>query len=122
MIRGIDSQVMINKTIDYSRQMSNHAAEQEHGKEFTAQLQKSKVAIQNNTVNETKETEGERVNQQQNAQEDGSDRRRRRRRLVAVEDEETGVEMTAEQEALSRLPRKLPRSERGLGGSIDINV
>lgn len=122
MIRGIDSQVMINKTIDYSRQMSNHAAEQEHGKEFTAQLQKSKIAIQNNSVNETKEAEGERVNQQDNTKDDGSGRRRRKRRLVAVEDESNGVEMTAEQEALARVPKTLPRGERSLGGSIDINV
>ena len=122
MIRGIDSQVMINKTIDYSRQMSNHAAEQEHGKEFTAQLQKSKIAIQNNSVNETKEAEGERVNQQSNAKDDGSGRRKRKRRLVAVEDENNMVEMTAEQEALARVPKTLPRNERSLGGSIDINV
>ena len=124
MIRGIDSQVMINKSIDYSRQMSNHAAEQEHGKEFTAELQKSKIAIQNNSVQETKQSEGERVHAQDNAQDDQSDRRKKRkRRLVAVQDTDSNeIQMTPEEEALGRLPRRLPKNERDLGGSIDINV
>lgn len=124
MIRGIDSQVMINKSIDYSRQMSNQAAEQEHGKEFTAELQKSKVALQNNSVQQTEESEGQRVNAQNNAQDDQSDRRKKRkRRLVAVQhSQDSDIEMTAEQQALERLPQKLPRNERALGGSIDINV
>lgn len=124
MIRGIDSQVMINKSIDYSRQMSNHAAEQENGKQFTAELQKSKIALQNNSVQQTAESEGQRVNAQDNAQDDQSDRRKKRkRRLVAVQDTDAdAIEMTPQQQAMERLPRRLPKSERDLGGSIDINV
>lgn len=124
MIRGIDSQVMINKSIDYSRQMSNHMAEQENGKEFTAELQKSKVALQNNSVQETSQSEGQRVNAQDNAQDDQSDRhKKRKRRLIAVQDADGDpVEMTPQQQALERLPRRLPKNERDLGGSIDINV
>lgn len=124
MIRGIDSQVMINKSIDYSRQMSNHAAEQENGKEFTAELQKSRVALQNNSVQETQQSEGQRVHAQDNAQDDQSDRRKKRkRRLVAIQDADEDPIMTQQQQqALERLPRRLPKNERDLGGSIDINV
>lgn len=124
MIRGIDSQVMINKSLDYSHQMSRQAAEQEHGKDFTAELQKSRIAVQNNSVQETKQSEGERVNAQDNAQDDQSDRRRKRkRRLVAVQDADSDeIQMTPEEAALGRLPQRLPKNERDLGGSIDINV
>ena len=115
---------MINKSVDYSHQMSRQAAEQEQGKDFTAELQKSKVAIQNNSVQETQQAEGQRVSSQDNAKDDQSDRRRKRkRRLVAVQEEDdAAVRMHLEQEAMERLPRRLPRNERSLGGSIDINV
>lgn len=123
MIRGIDSQVMINKTVDYSRQMSNQMQEHENSKEFASQLQKSRVELQNQSVNEAKEAQDRRINREKNEQDDQRDRRRKKRRLVAVQNTaEEQADMTVEEEVMSRVPKVLPRSERSIGGSIDINV
>lgn len=123
MMRGIDGQVMINKTVDYSRQMSNQMHEIEHNKQFAAELQKSKVVLENNSVNQTREAEDSRVAREKNEMDDGSGRRKKRRGRGAAEDaEELEIEMTAEEEVMSRVPRQLSKNERGLGGSIDLSI
>ena len=123
MIRGIDSQVMINKTVDYSRQMSNHMQEHENSKEFASQLQRSKVELANNSVNQTQEAQDGRIRREKNEQDDGKDRRRKKRRLSAVPDANAQeADRSAEDEIMSRVPRTLPRGERQVGGAIDINV
>lgn len=125
MIRGIDSQVMTSRTIDYSRQMSNQMQEHENSKEFASKLQQSKVELENQSVNQAKEAQDRRISREKNEQDDGKDRRRKRRRRSAAfaEDTDAGTaEVSAEEQAMSRVPRVLPRGERMVGGSIDINV
>lgn len=124
MMRGIDGQVMINKTVDYSRQMSNQMQEHENGKEFASRLQQSKVELQNQSVNEAKEAQDRRVSREKNEEDDGRGGRRKKRRGTASSrgEAEAAVEMTAEEEVMSRVPKMLSRSERSLGGSIDINI
>lgn len=125
MIRGIDSQVMTSRTIDYSRQMSNQMQEHENSKEFASKLQQSKVELENQSVNQAKEAQDRRISREKNEQDDGKDRRRKRPRRSAAfaEDTDAGTaEVSAEEQAMSRVPRVLPRGERMVGGSIDINV
>lgn len=109
MIKGIDAQIMIQKSVDYAKQMSDHVNRAEQGKDFMTQMEKAKVARDAETVNKTDEAEQGRIRREKESGGGGG--------------RETEQRQTREEEASADdIGSKLTEKEKMLGSEIDINI
>ncbi len=65
MIKGIDGQVMIQRTVEYARQAADQANNAVLSQEFASHLQKDQAARDVNSVAKSEEAEGKRINDEQ---------------------------------------------------------
>lgn len=61
MIKGIDAQVMIQRSVDSGRHASEHANNIAQNQDFMNKLERERAAQSMNTVTQTSETEGRRI-------------------------------------------------------------
>lgn len=111
MIRGIDSQIMINKSIDYAKQLTDQNSNAQQAKDFIAAMEKAQIEHDDKTVNQTEETEGERIRREKEGQDGPNSRTKRDRHRETRHGKAAEEELEAEIEA-----------KEGLGNSIDINI
>ncbi len=109
MIRGIDAQIMINKSIDYAKQMSDQIHNAEQGKDFITQMERERALHETKTVNKTEHTEQERIREREQE-------RRKEDRDTFYEEQKGVVQKEPEED------EPLAESEKGLGSEIDINI
>lgn len=93
MIRGIDSQIMIQRSVDQSRRVGEQVGNIEHGKDFVSMLEKEKAVHKTQSVEQAEHAEHRRINPDEENEEGGDDRQ-----------------------------QKNKKKKEDLGGEIDINV
>lgn len=109
MIRGIDSQIMINKSVDYAKQMADQINNVQQSKDFVAEMEKARIKREDESVLRTEETQEERVRREKDRKEGAL----YEDRFADSEDKEdalTDEDVLAEEKA------------EGLGVSVDINI
>ena len=108
MIRGIDSQIMINKSVDYAKQMADQQNNVQQGQDFISEMEKARMKQKDEAVTQTDHAENGRIRREK---EDGESRDRQH------------PDGEPEEEKYS-VGEELPGEERedGIGASIDINV
>jgi hypothetical protein len=107
MIRGIDSQIMINKSVDYAKQLTDQMNNVQQGKDFLAELEKARMERSDVTVEQAEEAEGGRIRREDERQSQNANQEDKKKKK---ELEELLEEETAEVR------------QEGLGASIDINI
>ncbi len=124
MIRGIDTQMMIQQTINVAKFAGERVADTESRKEFKAQLERERVVKEENSVVDLEKAEYRRVEREKDEQhekDEYTDQEARmlwsRRKLHAEEDEE---QQTKPPEAKSAEKERLFAG--GVGFEIDIDA
>lgn len=111
MIRGIDSQIMINKSIDYAKQLTDQNSNVQQAKDFIAEMEKAQMEHNDKTVSQTEETEQERIRREKEGQDSQNSRTMQDAHRTPEDRTAAGDDLEAEIEA-----------QEGLGSSIDINI
>ncbi len=108
MIRGIDNQIMINKSLDYARHMSDQNNNVQQGKDFIAEMEKVRIKHEGESVVhvQDEDTPLVRREKEQKNQKEGH----------ALFEQEEREELEDDIETVEG------KKENGLGMSIDINV
>lgn len=109
MIRGIDSQIMINKSVDYAKQMSDQINNVQQGKDFVAEMEKARIKREDESVLRTEEAKDERVHREKDRREDGFE-------------QSASSQSEAREGALTQEDVLAEEKAEGLGVSVDINV
>lgn len=110
MIKGIDAQIMIQKSVDYAKQVSDHVNRAEQGKDFMTQMEQAKIARDAETVNKTDEAEQGRIRREK---ESGSGSGGQEPEQREAREEETSAD---------DIGNTLTEKEKMLGSEIDINI
>ncbi|WP_066683536.1 hypothetical protein [Christensenella intestinihominis] len=108
MIRGIDGQIMINKSVDYAKQMADQINNVQQGQDFISEMEKARMNKSDQAVAETDRTEDGRIRREKN---DKSKQEDRPPEQQSADDKEAVLEDAG-----------VEGRETGLGNSIDINV
>ncbi len=108
MIKGIDAQIMIQKSVYYAKQVSDHVNRAEQGKDFMTQMEQAKIARDAETVNKTDEAEQGRIRREKESGSGGQEPEQREAR-----EEETSAD---------DIGNTLTEKEKMLGSEIDINI
>lgn len=109
MIRGIDGQIMINKSVDYAKQMADQMNNVQQGQDFISEMEKVRIQREDGSVTETDRTENGRIRREKD------DKEKRDENLHEREEEALEYADIEQQESVEG-------EATGLGGSIDINV
>lgn len=109
MIRGIDNQIMINKSIDYAKQLTDQNNNVQQGKDFIAEMEKARMEHNNKAVRETEETENGRIyrEKEKKGNTDSENMPSSYRETKEEREEETEIKINIKED---------------LGNSIDINI
>ncbi len=104
MIRGIDNQIMINKSLDYGRQMSDQNNNIQQGKDFITQMEKARLLHEEETVIQVKDEDTPLVRKDKDPKEQAG---------------EHGYSAKAHEEEEEET---FAKGSDGIGVSLDINV
>lgn len=110
MIRGIDGQIMINKSIDYAKQMADQMNNVQQGQDFISEMEKARIQREDGSVTETDRAENGRIRRERDGKE-----KRDEDMQEQEENKETECPDTIQQENVKGIVT-------GLGSSIDIDV
>ncbi|MGI6152247.1 MAG: hypothetical protein ACOYJB_00240 [Christensenellaceae bacterium] len=111
MIRGIDSQIMIQRSAEFSRQAADQVANAERTKEFAAALEKERALTEMQNVTELEHAENRRVDDKQKDPKDQESSE------FSKGNEAQDGDAGAQADDGLRVA-----SDKRLGGEIDINV
>jgi len=95
MIRGIDSQIMIQRSVDYARRAGEQIGNIEQGKDFVAMLEKERAVHKTQSIEQAEHAEHRRINPDEEEEKDRGGRQQKDRNS---------------------------KNKEKLGGEIDINV
>ncbi len=110
MIRGIDSQIMINKSVDYAKQMADQNNNVQQGKDFVAEMEKARIKKEEESVLHVSDPENARVRREKHEKDKHGGHE-----AAADRQEEENEGFTAEETAEGK-------KAEGLGISVDINI
>ncbi len=110
MIKGIDAQIMIQRTAEYAKEMSQNTHSAEQAREFASRLEKTRTQQRLKTVNKPNEAEGGKVTR---------DSKQNSHPGASWEDEE---EQGAQNEGMSELEEMSRLSVGFIRHKLDIEV
>lgn len=84
MIKGIDAQVMIQRSVDYAKQNSDHIANVNQAQDFLKKLDQERRAQDTRTVNQTNKSEQDRVEREKKKQEQRESAQKRKKQEEAA--------------------------------------
>lgn len=108
MIRGIDGQIMINKSVDYAKQMADQKNNVQQGQDFINEMEKARMSQKDKSVSQAEHAENGRIRREKD--EKGNQEREQAEQEEAADYAESGE------------PEGISGAETGLGASVDINV
>lgn len=105
MIRGIDNQIMINKSVDYAKQMADQINNVRQGQDFISEMEKARMKQKDNAVTETDHAENGRIRREK----DNKGQQGQSERDEDAPDRKEGEKLNG-------------KNAMGVGTSIDINI
>ncbi|MDL2237827.1 hypothetical protein LJC56_08380 [Christensenellaceae bacterium OttesenSCG-928-K19] len=120
MVRGIDTQVMLQQSINAARVAGEKAHEADQTKEFQAQLEQERAVEEMNTVQEMQTVEHRRVEEEEDGQSQADylfEQRNREKRKKQKEDAEEELAKEIEE-----IEARAAARMKNVGGGVDISV
>lgn len=80
MIRGIDSQIMIQRSVDYAKRAGDQIGNAEQGKDFIAMMEKERSLHDTKSVKQLEHAEHRRINKEKQKDEEHSDQQEKNKK------------------------------------------